>query len=173
MLENLQNYKATATVKYISNKNINQYEVIQYVKSSGHYRIEVTAPDNMAGNITISDTTQVAQIHTRLNLKHSLELTENKERSSIILTNFIHNFLNCNERRNFSDGYATTLEIDIPSTHPYIATATLEIDNTALTPIRLTTYDVNQEARIEVIYNTFEINIELPEQLFDIESIFS
>ena len=49
----MENYQCTATMERYSNKGNNTYETNQYFKSTGEYRLEITAPEAVAGNYTI------------------------------------------------------------------------------------------------------------------------
>jgi len=160
MLESIENYEAEVIVTYFSNKNINKYQMLQQVKKGVGYRIVVTTPESVAGNITISDASGVVQINTRLNLRFEQAAGQNEERSSIILTNFAEEFLSSSEQQIENMGNITILTIDRVHTNPYMANFALWLDSETLTPLRLNTYDIEGELRIEVIYQNIAINID-------------
>lgn len=60
-LSDMDGYKCTATLTRISNKGETTYETLQYNKTSGEYRMEITAPEAMAGNFTVYDGNSVYQ----------------------------------------------------------------------------------------------------------------
>ena len=76
MLVNLKSYKCNATVKYISNKNTNTYETVQHCKNDGSYRVEIIAPENSAGNITLSDGKTIYQYNSKINGRVSVGYKE-------------------------------------------------------------------------------------------------
>jgi len=168
----MQSYRSNATVEYISNKGANTYDTLQSCKSTGQYRVEVTGPKTVAGNITLSDGTTICQYSTKIQGKVSTSSTENPDRSEIFLTSFIKNYLNSDEVSisvgSFGQGQCTILEATIPGNHPYLATEKLWVDNTTYQPAKLVVYDPDGAERIVVTYNDFEYNAVLDDSLFTI-----
>lgn len=170
MLVNLKSYKAEANIKYISNKNTIEYKTIQYCKSDGKYRIEIIAPENSAGNITLSDGKSIYQYNLKINGRVSVTHKENMERSEIFLTSFIRNYSKSLETSvsvaNMDKSKCTVLEATIPGEHPYLSSEKLFIDNKTLKPIELIVYDKDNSERIIVSFEKFEYNIDLKDALF-------
>ncbi|MCL2776345.1 MAG: hypothetical protein FWD71_23835 [Oscillospiraceae bacterium] len=167
-LNNLLSYRSEATVEYISNKGSNKYDTVQQCKSNGQYRIEVVGPDNVSGNITLSDGNTIYQYNTRINAKVSVAIKENQERSEIFLTSFIKNYAASASvsAGSFSDGGCTVLEAKVPGTHPYLTTEKLWVDNATLAPVKLVIYDSDGNERVVVTYKTFEYNVPLDDNIF-------
>lgn len=169
-LTELTSYESTATVEYISNKGRNSYEVLQQCRVTGEYRVEVTGPDSVAGNITLSDGATIYQFNPKISGKISVGIKENQERSEIFVTSFIKNYLNSQDVSvsvgNFGEGKCTVLEAIIPGDHPYLASEKLWVDNKTLNPVKLSIYDPDGSERIVVTFSTFEYNVELDDELF-------
>ena len=169
-LTQMQSYRSSATVEYISNKGSNIYEVLQSCRATGEYRVEVVGPENVAGNVTISDGVTIYQFNQRIPGKVSVGVKENQERSEIFVTSFIQNYLNSHEVSvsvgSFGDGKCTVLEAIVPGDHPYLATEKLWVDNETLKPVKLYIYDPDGSERIVVTFHTFEYNVELDDELF-------
>ncbi|MDR2899329.1 MAG: hypothetical protein LBU94_03365, partial [Clostridiales bacterium] len=110
-LMDMKSYQAQAQVKYISNKNENEYDTLQQCKITGEYRIEVTGPENVKGNVTLSDGKTICQFNPNVSSKIAVGSKESPERSEIFLTSFIKNYVNSNEVSlevaNFGEGKAT------------------------------------------------------------------
>ena len=170
VLTEMKSYRSDATVEYISNKGRNVYDVIQSSRASGEYRVEVVGPENVAGNVTISDGVTIYQFNDRVAGKVSVGVKENQERSEIFVTSFIRNYLSSQEVSvsvgNFGNGKCTVLEAIIPGNHPYLATEKLWVDNETLKPVQLVIYDPEGSERIIVTFKTFEYNIELDDDVF-------
>ena len=166
----MENFTTQATVTYISNNNTHVYETIQHAKTSGQYRIEVTAPENVAGNTTIFDGTTISQFNPRVDGRISQTTTEAPERYEILLTSFVRNFIRSQNvtvtAATVNDSLTTVLEATIPGDHPYMATERLWISNETLLPVQMIIYDKSGAERIIVIFNSFEYNVELDEGLF-------
>jgi len=169
-LMNMHSFRAETTVKYISNKSTNEYTTTQHAKMSGEYRIEVTGPADVAGNITVFDGTTIYQFNPNVSSQIAISTRETPERSQIFLTSFMMNYLISNEVSravgDFGEGRATIFEANVPGTHPYMATQRLWVDNETLTPIQLIIFDPDGVERIVITYISFEYNPELPEDLF-------
>ena len=167
-LENLENYQAVTEVSYRSNKNINTYTVKQFARSTGQYRTEVIGPEHVAGTILIADGAQLHQINTRLGLSQITAYEPLKDRSILLLTNFIQNK---NENTIISEEETITTLHNIleNSNNPYLHSQRLVIDNETLRPITLTTYDINDKPRVILAYTEIFFNIPLEESLFLIE----
>lgn len=172
MLVNLKSYKCNAAVKYISNKNTNTYETIQHCKSDGRYKVEITAPENSAGNITLSDGKMICQYNSKINGRVSIGYKESMERSEIFLTSFIRNYSKSLETSvsvaNMDKSRCTVLEAQIPGEHPYLSSEKLFIDNKTQNPVELIIYDKDNSERIVVTFKDFKYNIELDDSLFKI-----
>jgi len=173
-LSELQTYRAEATVRYISNKGENEYTIIKYVRRTGEYRIEVIAPENVTGNITVFDGENIYQINKNLNLKISLGTNDTKERTQLLLTSFLANYSNDQETSLavtsvIDETKFTVLEAKIPTNHPYMDRQALWIDNETMNPVRVVITNSNGEETIVVTYTTFEYNIELEDSLFILE----
>ncbi|MCL2287462.1 MAG: hypothetical protein FWC32_14010 [Firmicutes bacterium] len=168
----LQSFRAIATVEYHSNKGVNIYETVQHAKITGEYRIEVTAPAHVAGSVTASDGQQIVQFNTRVNGRVILPVTETPERSEIFLTNFVRNYLQCNEISvsvtNMEEGLRTIFEATVPGSHPYLAISRLWVDNETLLPVKLIVFDQDDAVRIVVTYHVLELNVDLDDGLFTV-----
>jgi outer membrane lipoprotein-sorting protein len=173
-LTEMETYVSRATVTYISNKNTTTYETIQHAKSNGRYRIEVIAPKEVAGNITMSDGTTIFQYNPNISGQVSTMVKENPERSEIFVTSFIANYLKSEEVSvsvgSFNDNDITILEAAVPGGHPYISTQKLWVDNKTYKPVKLVVYDKDNIERIVVTFTDFEYNVDLDDSLFLVKS---
>jgi len=172
MLFELQTYRAIATVEYRSNKGANVYETVQHARITGEYRIEVTAPETVAGSVTASDSQQIRQFNSRVNGRVSLMVQETPERSEIFLTSFIRNYKQSEEVSvsvaDMDEGVRTVLEANIPGGHPYLSMARLWVDNETMQPVKLVIFDADGAERIIVTYHVFEYNVVLDDGLFTV-----
>ena len=169
----MQSYEAEATVTYISNKTTHTYETKQQCKITGEYRIEVTGPERVAGNVTINDGKTITQFNTKVAGRISIGTTEAVERSELFLTSFVKNYVRSQEvsvaAASIEGNPTTVLEARIPGEHPYMATQKLWVDNETLKPVKLVIYDVSGVERIVVTYNSFEYNVRLSDEIFRVE----
>ena len=172
-LVEMESYRSNATVEYKSNKGSTVYDTFQQCKAEGKYRIEVTGPDNVAGNVTLSDGKMIYQFNPKISGKVSVGTKENQERSEIFVTSFMKNYLNSQEVSvtvgSFGQGNCTVLEAIVPGSHPYLATEKLWVDNKTCLPVKLIVYDPEGGERIIVTYKDFEYNVTLEDGIFTLE----
>ncbi|MCL2527396.1 MAG: hypothetical protein FWE42_03170 [Defluviitaleaceae bacterium] len=172
MLFEMQSFRAIATVEYRSNKGVNVYETVQHARITGEYRVEVTAPAEVAGSVTANNGQQILQFNSRVNGRVSLAVQETQERSEIFLTNFIHNYRQSEEVSvnvaDMDEGVRTVLEANVPGNHPYLSMSRLWVDNETLLPVKLVIFDADGAERIIVTYHVFEYNVVLDDGLFNV-----
>ncbi len=174
LLMNMETYQCEASVEYKSNKGSNTYETIQKVKSSGSYRVEVIAPDAVAGNVTMSDGSKIYQFNKKIKGKIAMSTDETQERSEIFLTNFIRNYIKSQEVSinvaNMDNQTCTVMEATVPGDHPYISTEKLWVDNKTLMPVRLVIYDQQGSERILCTFKSFSYNVRIDDAEFVMET---
>ena len=172
-LESVKTYEATAHVKYISNENENTYLTKQQCRAEGEYRIEVTGPESVAGNITVFDGKTICQYNRKIKDKVAIGTTESIERSEIFFTSFLKNYFTNAEVTitvsSFDNGKTTVLEAEIPGEHPYISSEKVWIDNETLKPTALIIYDPDGAERIVVTYESFDYNVNLDDSIFTLD----
>ncbi|WP_250229115.1 hypothetical protein [Anaeropeptidivorans aminofermentans] len=174
-LINMKSFETDATVRYISNRNEIEYDTHQVGRSTGEYRIELTAPEDAAGSVTIFDGETIYQFNPRLSSEIAVGVPETPERSEILITSFIKNYLASQEvsvsAANIDEGTATILEAQIPGDHPYMTTEKLWVDNKTLKPLKLVVYDPDGVERLVVTFRNFEYDVELDDSLFTIPNL--
>lgn len=171
-LLNTTSYQCDATVEYKSNKSSSTYGTRQQSRISGEYRVEVTSPENVAGNVTLSDGKTICQFNPKIAGRIAIGTKESQERTEILLTTFIKNYLKSQEVSisvaNLGQGQCTVLEAVIPGDHPYLSSEKLWVDNETFKPVKLVVYDPDGGERIIVTYQDFQYNVPLDDNLFTV-----
>ncbi|MCL2406478.1 MAG: hypothetical protein FWC95_00970 [Defluviitaleaceae bacterium] len=172
-LLSMTSYQADATVTYISNRSQHTYHVRQMARSSGEYRIEVTGPERVAGNITINDNRNIVQFNTRAEGHYAVLNQESPERLELFVTSFIRNYLQSQEVTvsvaSIDNSLVTVLEANIPGEHPYMRTSRLSVSNESLKPVRLEIFDADGALRVSVEFSNFEYNVNFDDRLFRVQ----
>jgi len=173
MLTELESYEAETTITRISNKGENTYGAKQWYLISGEYKMEITSPDDVAGNYTIYNGSKVCQYNPKMNTAVAIEVEENQARNELFLGQFIKNYLKSEEVaihvvENLEEGTSTVLEAIIPGSYKYTATEKLWIDNKTILPTRLVIYDIDGNERYIVEYNEFVYNNDIDPKVFEI-----
>ena len=170
-LADMDSYKCAATLTRISNKGETTYETVQYNKTSGEYRMEITAPESMAGNFTVYDGSTVAQHNAKTNETVTLEVKNGQNGDELFFCSFVRNYLQSEDVAvdtavSLDESQCTVLEAVIPGGNKYIATEKVWIDNDTLMPLKFVIYDQDGNERYIIIYNEFEYNPEIDDSVF-------
>lgn len=114
------------------------YETKQYYKSTGEYRLELTAPETVAGNYTVFDGDRICQYNPRVNDRIIRDVPESQHRSELFLGQFIRNYMQSErvsvETASFDSSKCVVLEAVIPGNDDGLATEKLWIDRESLLP---------------------------------------
>lgn len=169
MLLNLKTYAISGTVTYISNDGENSFNILQYGKNDGTYRIEILNDDG-SKITTIYDGKAIFQFNDKMKGSVNVTTNENSERSEIFITKFIKNYETSNDVSvlvsNTSDGSMTVLEAKIPGNHAYFSSERLFVDNKTNLPKKLIIYDKDNIERVILEYEQFIANPTLDEEIF-------
>ncbi len=170
-LSEMEGYACVATLTRISNKGENTYETKQYNKTTGEYRMEITAPENMAGNYTVFDGTTVSQYNAKTDETVTLELPKEQNGDELFFCSFVRNYLRSEDVSvdtavSLDESACTVLEAVIPGGNRYVSTEKVWIDNETLKPLKLVIYDEGGKERYVIIYNEFEYNPEMDDSVF-------
>lgn len=172
-LLNMQNYACVATVEHISDKSTKTYEMKQFCKKTGEYRLEMLSPESVEGIITTYDGNTVTQYNPRVESKFTKNIEPSIYVDEMFLGAFIKNYLQSEqtsiETAKFDASKCTVLEAVIPGEHKYLCTEKLWVENENLIPKQLIIYDKQGEERIKVIYKEFKFNAKLDDKIFNLE----
>ena len=174
-LKNMESYQCTGTLTRISNKSENVYEIKQYYKSTGEYKLEMLAPEDVAGNYTVYNGESVFQYNPRIQGKVIQGVPKSQMRNELFLGCFIKNYFQSEdvtvETGNMDIQTSTVLEAVIPGENKYTATEKLWIDEETLKPLKLVIYDTEGKERYIIEYKDFEYNIDIDENIFKIPEV--
>ena len=171
-LNEMENYQCSATMERFSNKGNDTYETNQYFKATGEYRLELTAPETVAGNYTVFDGKTICQYNPRINGKIKKDVPENQQRNELFLGKFLKNYMQSEEvsveAAALDESRCTVLEAVIPGGNANMATEKLWVDNETLKPVQFVIYDKEGNETYRLTYHTFEYDAVLDESLFTI-----
>lgn len=161
----------SATLTRISNKGENTYETIQYNRTTGEYRMEITAPENMAGNYTVYDGENIYQYNAATKETVTLDIPKGSNGDELFFCSFIRNYMNSEDvavdtAASLDESSCTILEAVIPGGNRYTATEKMWIDNETLKPLKFVIYDEDGKERYIITYNEFEYDPEMDDSVF-------
>ena len=171
-LAEMKGYTCTATLTRTNERGTQTYETKQYYKATGEYRLELTAPEHVAGNYTVFDGTHLCQYNPRLDSSILKDVPENQHRNELFLGQFIENYMQSEgvsvEAAALDESRCIVLEAVIPGNDPRLSTEKLWVDRTSLQPVRFTIYDANGNESYRMDYSAFQFDPPLDDSLFTI-----
>lgn len=165
-MENMQSYSCHATMTRVSNKGQNQYETKQYYKSTGEYKMELLAPESVAGNYTVFDGKQICQFNPRVSGHVILDVPEDKQRNELFLGAFFSNYKE--NPKSAEEDNALIFETVIPGGNRYAASEKLWVDKASLLPTKLVIYDQDGKERYLIDYQEFTFDASFAPDFFAI-----
>lgn len=172
-LAEMQGYTCTATLTRTNDRGEQTYETKQYCKSTGEYRLELTAPENVAGNYTVFDGERICQYNPRLDSSIIRDIPESQHRNELFLSQFIQNYMQSEgvsvETAALDESRCIVLEAIIPGNDAALASEKLWVDRESLLPVRFMIYDAEGEERYSMDYSSFEFDPQFDDALFTIE----
>ena len=155
---NIASYKANVKISIISNKNTNFYEFEQVVSGQSYSRQLVLSPSSLAGMEIIYEDGTITLKNTKYNLSRIYNNNPYVSTNSLFLTSFIEGYRNAETKE--------IVEIDgkiqmsfLSKINRYNYRQILYIDKSNLEPKKLQVYDINNELKVNIIYNEIELNI--------------
>ena len=155
---NIASYKANVKISIISNKNTNFYEFEQVVSGQSYSRQLVLSPSSLAGMEIIYEDGTITLKNTKYNLSRIYNNNPYVSTNSLFLTSFIEGYRNAETKE--------IVEIDgkiqmsfLSKINRYNYRQILYIDKSNLEPKKLQVYDINNELKVDIIYNEIELNI--------------
>ena len=172
-LAEMEGYACTATLIRSSHKGEQTYETKQFYKSTGEYRLELTAPENVAGNYTVFDGERICQYNPKLDSSIIKDVPESQHRNELFLGQFVSNYMQSEgvsvETAALDESKCIVLEAVIPGNDAAVSTEKLWVDRETQLPVRFVIYDAEGNQRYCMDYHEFEFNPQFDEALFTIE----
>ena len=172
-LAEMEGYTCTATLTRTNERGTQTYETKQYCKATGEYRLELTAPENVAGNYTIFDGDRICQYNPRLDSSVIKDVPESQHRNELFLSQFISNYMQSEgvsvETAALDESRCIVLEAIIPGNDSTLSSEKLWVDRETLLPVRFVIYDVDEKECYKTEYTSFTFNPQFDDALFAIE----
>jgi len=172
-LAEMDGYTCTATLTRTNERGTQTYETKQYYKATGEYRLELLAPENVAGNYTIFDGDRICQYNPRLDSSVIKDVPESQHRNELFLSQFISNYMQSEgvsvETAALDESRCIVLEAIIPGNDSALSSEKLWVDRETLLPVRFVIYDADDKECYKTEYTSFTFNPQFDDTLFAIE----
>ena len=166
----LEAYKCDVTMRETNNKSTMEYKLKHFYKSPDKYRVEVLAPKELEGQVTIYNGNSSYIYHPGIN---QYLVTENFS-GSVEYNAFIGSFMNhirkaedirVNSEKE-GEKELIVLEFEVPDPNNYMRIEKLWIDADAIVPIKAEIYGDDGKTAVSVYYNNFVYNPGLDDSNF-------
>ena len=156
---NMESYKATTQITIKSNKNENNYIVIQkYNKENNIYKQEVLQPETIRGVQFIYDGKTLKIENTKINVNKIYEDYKYIENSNLSLISFIEDFKKSEKNKCNEENGIIILETEVKEANKYTLSKKLYINKKEGKVEKMEIKDMSQNVRIYILYNEIEIN---------------
>ncbi|KUO77770.1 MAG: hypothetical protein APF77_06435 [Clostridia bacterium BRH_c25] len=168
----LTDYTCDVTMRVTNNRSTNLYKLKHFYKSPDKYRVEVLAPKELEGQVTIYSGSSSYIYHPRIN---QYLATENFS-GSVEYNSFIGSFMNhigksddikiSSEKEGNKE--LIVMEFEVPEPNSYMSIEKLWLDPEAAVPLKAVIYGKDGKASVEIYYNNFVYNPGLKDRDFEI-----
>ncbi|MHB1392174.1 MAG: germination lipoprotein GerS-related protein [Clostridia bacterium] len=168
----LETYTCDVTMRVANNKSIMEYKLKHYYKSPDKYRVEVLAPKELEGQVTIYNGSSSYIYHPGIN---QYLVTENFS-GSVEYNAFIGSFMNHIKK---TDNIKTSsekegekelivLEFELPESNSYMRLEKIWLDADNIMPVKAEIYGDDGKTNVKIHYDNFVYNPGLKDGDFDI-----
>lgn len=169
-LLNLEAYTCDVTMRVTNNKSTMEYKLKHFYKSPDKYRVEVLAPKELEGQVTIYNGSSSYIYHPGIN---QYLVTENFS-SSVEYNAFIGSFMNLIRKTDDievssekeGEKELIVLKFEVLEPNSYMRLEKLWIDAEAITPIKAEIYGDDGKTVVSLCYNNFVYNPSLDDKNF-------
>ena len=168
----LKAYTCDVTMRVTNNRSTMEYKLKHFYKNPDKYRVEVLAPEELKGQVTIYNGSSSYIYHSRID---QYLVTENFS-DSVEYSSFIGSFMNyiskaediriSNEKNGEVEYIA--VEFEIPGSNRYMHMEKLWIDGSEAVPIKAEIYGIDGKINIEIYYDNFVYDPRLEDGIFEI-----
>lgn len=172
-LMNLRSYKCDVVLAVTNNRSTNVYKQTHLYKYPDKYRIEMIEPNDLKGQTTIYNGEKAYIFHPQLNTYLETQNFSSTAAYSSFIGSFVEQFKNNGGARfnmeEFRDRPCFVLELPLEGKNSYRAVEKIWIDGESILPVKAEILDKDKNVSVQVLYENFEANPKLEENLFSTE----
>ena len=155
---NINSYKAKIKVTVKSNKNVNFYEFEQEVKFPQTATQIATSPESLEG-IKIAYKDGILEItNTQFNLSKIYKDYPYVSDNIMFLTSFLEGYKTAEDKEIIEENDKIVMSYK-KEKNKYTNKQKLYINKSTLKPENLQIYDINNDCKVDIVYNEIEFNI--------------
>lgn len=173
-LMKLKSYKCDVIYAVTNNKSTNVYRAKHFYKAPDKYRIEITEPVDLKGQITIFNKDKAYIYHPQINTY----LTTESFKGSMVQSSFVGAFAEYFKDKggarfkleSLKGVQCYMLQVPIDSDNRYRVVEKIWINAENALPVKAEILDKDNNVSAQVLYENFESNPELEDSLFEIQN---
>lgn len=154
---NINSYKAKIKITVKSNKNVNFYELEQEVTVNKTKQI-ATSPEDLKGIEIIYENGTLQIKNTQYNLSKIYNNYPYIANNDLFLTSFIEEYRQAKNKEIKEEGNKIKMSYKSQETK-YDNNKILYINKATLKPENLKIFDINNDCKVDIVYNEIEFNI--------------
>ena len=168
----LSTYTCDVTMRVTNNRSTMEYKLKHFYKSPDKYRMEILAPKELQGQVTIYNGSSSYIYHPGINQYLVTENFSGSVEYNAFIGSFMNHIRNTDNVRVSSEKEGEkeliVLEFEVPEPNSYMGLEKLWIDAEAVTPVKMEIYGGDSRTSVEVYYYNFVYNPRLEDEKFEI-----
>ena len=160
-LMNLSSYTVKIEMLVYSNKNENNYEIVQSYEKNGDNEKsvqEILEPENISGVKIIQENDKLILENSRLSLKNIIENYKYITDNCIDLSSFVKEYKNNENKQQNENEDEVILSFIKTDANPYIKNRILTIDKKTGNPKKMECKSENEKTTLYILYNEVKLN---------------
>lgn len=168
----LEAYTCDVVMKVTNNRSTMEYRLKHSYKSPDKYRVEVLAPRELQGQVTIYNGHSSYIYHPGINQYFVTEDFSGSVEYNSFIGSFMEHIRKTDEIKisyeKYGDKECIVAEFEIPEPNRYMQFEKLWIDRSEIVPLRAEIYGNDGETYVEIFYDNFVYNPRLEDRDFEI-----
>jgi len=168
----LEAYTCDVVMKVTNNRSTMEYRLKHSYKSPDKYRVEVLAPRELQGQVTIYNGHSSYIYHPGINQYFVTEDFSGSMEYNSFIGSFMEHIRKAGEIRisyeKYGDKECIVAEFEIPEPNRYMHVEKLWIDRSEIVPLRAEIYGSDGKTYVEISYDNFVYNPRLEDGDFEI-----
>ena len=166
----MESYYAEAEVICKNDRSENVAHIRQFYMAPDKYSMVVDSPEEIAGSGYVFNGKTIL-VKSGFGKTEVMDFCLPDERSALCITDFFAEYYKSEETAiatasGLKNGDVTILECIVSGRKPTMFRQKLWIDNNTYLPVKLETYDVNNNVVVTIKYNEFKRNCDIDKTLF-------
>lgn len=171
-LTGLEDYTCDVAMKVTNNRSTLEYKLKHFYKSPDRYRIEVLAPKELYGQVTIYNGKSACIYHPAINQYLVTEDFPGSLEYNSFLGSFVGYLGSSGDiktgREKQGDKELIVVEFAIPKPNRYMSRSKLWLDPVEAVPLKAEIYGIDGKRNVEIYYSNFVCNPGLKDGDFEI-----